>query len=79
MFFGTNMKNDKVIRKFSNCATEEELKEDLTLGKMEVKSGLNRFNWNLYYPSAKGFPGIILWGGSLRGPKAIPGSYKVKL
>jgi photosystem II stability/assembly factor-like uncharacterized protein len=41
--------------------------------------GLNRFNWDLRYPGAVTFPGMILWGGSTIGPKAVPGTYQVRL
>lgn len=47
--------------------------------KLEVTKGMNMFVWNMIYPDAEGFEGIILWGGQLGGPKAIPGNYKVKL
>jgi predicted nucleic acid-binding Zn-ribbon protein len=35
--------------------------------------------WNLRYPDAKKFPGMILWAGGTTGPKVLPGSYQVKL
>jgi photosystem II stability/assembly factor-like uncharacterized protein len=41
--------------------------------------GLNRFVWNLRYADAVRFPGMILWGGDLRGPRVVPGSYQVRL
>ena len=41
--------------------------------------GLNRFVWNLRYADATRFPGMILWGGDLRGPRVVPGSYQVRL
>ena len=40
---------------------------------------MNRFSWDLRYPNARDFPGLILWSGSTRGPIAPPGRYKVKL
>ena len=71
--------NGTIIKTFSTDATEQDVKENLSLGKLEVSQGLNQFVWDLRYPGAKGFPGIIMWGGSLRGPRAVPGTYKVKL
>ncbi|MBT3383336.1 MAG: glycosyl hydrolase [Prolixibacteraceae bacterium] len=68
-----------LIKSFKNDASEKELKDNLALGKIEVKKGLNRFAWDLQYPGAKGFPGLIMWGGSLRGPSAVPGNYIVRL
>ncbi|MEI6263842.1 MAG: glycosyl hydrolase [Sphingobacteriia bacterium] len=44
-----------------------------------VKIGLNRFEWNLRYPDASSFKGMILWSGSVRGPLATPGKYQVRL
>jgi len=43
-------------------------------------AGLNRFVWNMRYPGATDLEGTqILWAGSTRGPKAVPGTYTVKL
>ncbi len=44
-----------------------------------VKSGLNRFVWNMRYPDAESFPGMILWAGGTQGPKAVPGPYQARL
>ncbi len=45
-----------------------------------IKMGLNRFEWDLRYPAATSFKGIILWGASTtRGPLAPPGIYQVRL
>lgn len=41
--------------------------------------GLNSVTWDLRYPNAVGFPGMILWGGGLQGPMAPPGRYRVKI
>jgi len=41
--------------------------------------GLNRFAWDLRYPDAVRFPGMILWAGETRGPKVVPGNYQVRL
>jgi photosystem II stability/assembly factor-like uncharacterized protein len=44
-----------------------------------VKQGLNRFVWDVRYPDAKDFKGLIMWAGSVRGPVAPPGRYRVRL
>jgi hypothetical protein len=44
-----------------------------------AEKGLNRFAWDLRYPDATTFPGMILWAGNTSGPRAVPGSYQVKL
>jgi hypothetical protein len=42
-------------------------------------AGLNRFTWDLRYAPATSFPGMVLWGGSVNGPSAPPGTYQVRL
>jgi photosystem II stability/assembly factor-like uncharacterized protein len=44
-----------------------------------AEKGLNRFAWDLRYPDATTFPGMILWAGNTSGPRAVPGNYQVKL
>lgn len=61
-----------LIRAYSN--TEKDRKSKLT-----VKKGSNMFNWNMRYPDAEGFDGLIMWAAGLTGPKAVPGMYTVKL
>ncbi len=41
--------------------------------------GLNRFVWDMRYPEAVRFPGMILWAGQTQGPRIVPGNYQVKL
>ena len=47
--------------------------------RLTAQPGMNRFVWNLRYPDATGFPGMILWAGSTTGPRVSPGKYKVRL
>ncbi|MEC9091425.1 MAG: glycosyl hydrolase, partial [Planctomycetota bacterium] len=47
--------------------------------RLEVKQGLNTFLWNMRYPDAATFPGLVLWAGGTNGPAAIPGDYRVIL
>ncbi|GLR16078.1 WD40/YVTN/BNR-like repeat-containing protein [Portibacter lacus] len=47
--------------------------------KLKVEKGANQFIWNLYYPNAEKFKGMIMWAASLRGARAIPGNYSVSL
>ncbi len=48
-------------------------------GSLPAHRGLNRFVWNLRYPDATRVPGAVIWGGSMAGPKVIPGNYKAVL
>jgi photosystem II stability/assembly factor-like uncharacterized protein len=45
----------------------------------DLKEGGNSFVWNHRYPDAEKFDGMILWSYDLEGPKAVPGTYKVRL
>jgi photosystem II stability/assembly factor-like uncharacterized protein len=47
--------------------------------RVPAEKGLNRFAWDLRYPDATTFPGMILWAGNTSGPRAVPGNYQVKL
>ena len=57
---------------------EEEEKTEPTV--LTTKKGLNEFAWDMEYPGAADLDGRqILWAGSTDGPKAVPGSYEVRL
>lgn len=62
-----------LIKEYSSKARERG--DQLT----DLKAGGNRFVWNMRYPDAKDFKGMIFWSGSLAGPQAVPGKYKVRL
>lgn len=49
-------------------------------GEAELKlvPGWNRLAWNLRYPAAETFEGMVLWGGGTGGPLAAPGNYKIQ-
>lgn len=64
-------KTGNLIREFSSKGIEKDT--------LKYKLGANEFNWNLRIPDAKGFEGMIMWSGPLRGPKVVPGEYIVKL
>ncbi len=64
----------KLIKKFSS-QPETKAKEE----KLNYKAGSNRFVWNMVYPGADSFQGMILWAASMRGPLALPGTYIAKL
>ncbi len=67
--------NGNLIKKYATKPDKKAKEEQLT----KLKPGTNRFVWNMRYPNADGFDGLILWGGGLNGPKAIPGTYKARL
>jgi photosystem II stability/assembly factor-like uncharacterized protein len=47
--------------------------------RVPAQAGMNRFTWDLRYPDATTFPGLIMWAGSTRGPMIVPGTYTAKL
>jgi hypothetical protein len=67
-------KSGKVISTFSTHPDKKAKEEKLT-----VKPGSNQLIWNMRYPDAEGFEGMILWWSSLSGPTALPGYYDVEL
>ncbi|MEM6264530.1 MAG: glycosyl hydrolase [Bacteroidota bacterium] len=44
-----------------------------------IRPGMNRFGWDLRYPTAKKFEGMVLWWAQLEGPKVVPDTYQVRL
>jgi photosystem II stability/assembly factor-like uncharacterized protein len=82
--------SSKLIRKFSS---KTDAKQEAPAGgegeddgprpagpaRVSVEAGLNRFVWDLHYPDATTFPGLIMWAGNVRGPAIVPGSYQVRL
>jgi photosystem II stability/assembly factor-like uncharacterized protein len=64
----------KHIKTFSTHPDKDQNEE-----KLKVDKGSNQFHWDMQYPDAEKIKGMILWWASLNGPKALPGSYVVKL
>ncbi|QNL52013.1 glycosyl hydrolase [Olivibacter sp. SDN3] len=78
-----NAQGDTVI---AYQGTPDETGQEDTGGRYAVqqmpsmKAGLNNFQWNLRYPGATSFDGMIIWSGRPQlGPFAPPGEYQVKL
>ena len=46
---------------------------------LAVEAGMNAFSWNMVYEDAETFEGLIMWAGSTRGPRAVPGMYQARL
>lgn len=65
----------QLIKKYASKPDKKAKEEQLP----KLKQGMNRFVWNMRYPDAEGFEGMILWAGGLTGPRALPGMYKAKL
>jgi photosystem II stability/assembly factor-like uncharacterized protein len=78
----------------SNVTAGYTLKQDVTSASMQfvaadgtvvaantlpTKAGSGTTTWNLRYPDAAGFPGLVYWSASNQGPKAPLGSYTARL
>jgi photosystem II stability/assembly factor-like uncharacterized protein len=62
----------KVITEFSNNASNKH-------EKLTIKKGMNEFIWNTYLQEVEPIDGMILWNGSISGPRIPPGKYRVQL
>ncbi len=82
----------KVIRSFTNSAGEKgEARPQPGEGgddggffrpqdpKPPLGAGVHRLTWDIRYPGAVDFPGLIMWAASTRGPIAPPGNYQVRV
>jgi len=81
----------KVIRTFEGAvekdkkdeeeaaAGDEDEDEDKAPPKPGMKTGLNRYTWDMHYPGYTEFKGMVLWAGANRGPLALPGTYRARL
>lgn len=65
-------KQGKLIREFSTKPDKQANQLPLT-----IKAGLNEVRWDMRYPGAETFDGMVIWGGGTGGPSAVPGRYSV--
>jgi photosystem II stability/assembly factor-like uncharacterized protein/DNA-binding FrmR family transcriptional regulator len=47
--------------------------------QLTADAGLNRFEWNMRWPSVERFEKLVLWNDALDGPRAVPGDYRATL
>jgi photosystem II stability/assembly factor-like uncharacterized protein len=81
----------KAIRTFTGTTADAERKPPEPDGAIDeaprrppephppVAAGLNRLTWDMRYPGASDFPGLIMWAASSRGPLSPPGAYQVRV
>ncbi|WP_099573088.1 WD40/YVTN/BNR-like repeat-containing protein [Maribacter sp. 4U21] len=78
--------NNKLIDTFTGSRTEYKEDPDIPWWKKggstkpTTAKGINTFTWDLRYPGAIEFDGMILWSAQpTRGPKAPIGDYKIRM
>lgn len=70
--------NGTLIQRFATNTKEDKL-NPAAAKPLKVNAGGNRTVWNMRYPGFKAFEGMIFYSSPNRGPKAVPGTYKVRL
>jgi hypothetical protein len=78
----TGKKPDSTAKKASAAAPASDEEFYFGAGQKDpsVKKGLNVFDWDMKYPGAVVFDGIILWGARPQsGPMAPDGKYQIKI
>jgi photosystem II stability/assembly factor-like uncharacterized protein len=63
----------------SPVTTDDDTPRTPPVPRAPNRAGVNNFVWNMRYPDASSFQGLIMWAGSTQGPVAPPGSYQVRL
>jgi hypothetical protein len=58
---------------------DEEAPRAVPEPRATAQQGLNKFVWNLRYPDAATFPGLIMWAAGVQGPRVAPGHYQVRI
>ena len=78
--------NDALINTYTGSKPEYEENPDLPwwqkggASKPTTAKGINTFTWDMRYPGASEFEGMIIWSAlPKRGPKAPLGEYKVRM
>lgn len=61
-----------LIKGFGTDAEDDDL-------QLKVEEGANLFVWDMRYPDALSFEGLILYSANTKGPYAVPGSYRARL
>lgn len=68
----------RIVQGFSNKA-QMTRHDPSAIKPLKVTSGGNRFIWNLQYPGFESFEGMVLYSSPNRGPKAVPGTYRIRI
>ena len=47
--------------------------------RLVAEAGANLFVWDMRYPDAESFEGLVLYSSNTKGPVAVPGTYRARL
>jgi photosystem II stability/assembly factor-like uncharacterized protein len=70
---------EKAAEQEEPAGEEEEGRGRRPEPKVPTEAGLNSFVWDMSWPAASTFPGMVLWTGEPVEPEAVPGTYQVRL
>lgn len=66
-------RGEELVQSYSNHPVKDQ-------GKLkDPKIGTNLFVWDMRYPKADKFDGMLMWWGTLNGPQAPPGEYQAAI
>ncbi len=68
--------DQRAVRTLTRRGSKDGEREDRVL---DVGAGLQDFRWDMRWPGARSFDGMVLWNRSLSGPLAVPGTYTARL
>jgi photosystem II stability/assembly factor-like uncharacterized protein len=77
--------NGNLVKRISSKPEDDEESEDAEEsdeedGKLlKAEAGANRFVWDMRYPDAVSFEGLVLYSSNTKGPVAVPGTYRARL
>ena len=71
--------NGQVIKTFTSLPPEDEASDAAAEPRVRAEAGMNRFVWDMRYPSARKVPGDKTTEDKVTGPVAPPGTYQVRL
>jgi hypothetical protein len=77
-----NLQVSYTLKQAAVAATAEILEADgdvITTITLPTTAGTRTFSWNVRYPNAVSFPGLIYWAGSNTGPRPGLGPHSVRL
>ncbi|MEM7454710.1 MAG: glycosyl hydrolase [Planctomycetota bacterium] len=67
------------VAKTFSTSPDKDADRSLNVSSMSADEGINQVRWDMRYAGAESFDRMILWGGGVQGPMAVPGTYTVTM